>query len=71
MKEVPIKTLKDLHFACNRFDKYDESTLKEEFLNTFWEMFSCNIEYIMLLDDTEYAEYLEFINEGGEKIGFT
>ena len=42
MKEVPIKTLKDLHFACKRFDKCDEPILKDEFLNTFWEMFSCN-----------------------------
>lgn len=66
MKEVPIKTLKDLRFACQRFDKCDEPTLKEEFLNLFWKMFSCNREYIMLLGDTEYEEYLEFINEGGE-----
>ena len=66
MKEVPIKTLKDLHFACKRFDKCDEQTLKEEFLNTFWETFSCDRDYIMLLNDAEYTKYLKFINEGGE-----
>lgn len=65
MKEVPIKTLKDLHFACNRFKGTLDESLKDEFLDTFWKMFSCNQEYVMLLSDKEYDEYLEFI-KGGE-----